>query len=77
MKTLNYRIRLEKEEEGGYTVIVPSLAGCVTFGETVEEAIEMAKEAIEGYIETLMELGRDVPIEGDGFVDIASVETHA
>jgi hypothetical protein len=34
MKTLNYRIRLEKEEQGGYTVIVPALAGCVTFGET-------------------------------------------
>ena len=57
-------------------MIVPSLAGCVTFGETVEEAIEMAREAIEGYIETLMELGRDVPIEDDGFVDIASFETH-
>ena len=42
MKTLNYRIRLEKEEEGGYTVIVPALTGCVTFGETVEEAIDMA-----------------------------------
>lgn len=77
MKTLNYRIRLEKEEEGGYIVIVPALAGCVTFGETVEEAIEMAKEAIEGYIETLMELGKDVPIGDDGFVDIAFVETHA
>ena len=77
MKTLNYRIRLEREEEGGYTVIVPSLAGCVTFGETVEEAIEMAREAIEGYIETLMELGRDVPIEDDGFVDIASFGTRA
>ena len=77
MKTLNYRIRLEKEEEGGYTVIVPALAVCVTFGETVEEAIEMAREAIEGYIETLMELGRDVPIEDDGFVDIASFGTRA
>ena len=77
MKTLNYRIRLEREEEGGYTVIVPALAGCVTFGETVEEAIEMAREAIEGYIETLMELGRDVTTEDDGLVDIASVETHA
>ena len=55
MKTLNYRIRLEKEEEGGYTVIVPDLTGCVTFGGTVEEAIAMAKEAIEGYIETLID----------------------
>ena len=63
MKTLNYRIRLEKEEDGGYTVIVPALTGCVTFGETVEEAIAMAKEAIEGYIETLIDLGKEVPTD--------------
>jgi antitoxin HicB len=77
MKTLNYRIRLEREEEGGYTVIVPALAGCVTFGETVEEAIEMAKEAIEGYIETLMELGKDVPTDNDVLEYTVSVEAHA
>jgi antitoxin HicB len=65
MRTLNYRIRLEKEEEGGYTVIVPALAGCVTFGETVEQAIAMAKEAIEGYIETLIDLGKEVPTDND------------
>ena len=63
MKTLDYRIRLEKEAEGGYTVIVPALTGCVTFGETVEEAIAMAKEAIEGYIETLIDLGKEVPTD--------------
>jgi predicted RNase H-like HicB family nuclease len=61
MQTLNYRIRLIKEEEGGYTVIVPALPGCVTFGETIDEAIAMAREAIEGYIETLKELGKEVP----------------
>jgi antitoxin HicB len=77
MKTLNYRIRLEREDEGGYTVIVPALAGCVTFGETVEEAIEMAKEAIEGYIETLMELGKDVPTDNDVLEYTVSVEDHA
>ncbi len=77
MKTLNYRIRLEREEEGGYTVIVPALAGCVTFGETVGEAIEMAKEAIEGYIETLMQLGKDVPTDNDVLEYTVSVEAHA
>jgi len=45
------------EPEGGYTVIVPSLPGCVTYGETVDEAKRMAKEAIELYIQTLKELG--------------------
>ena len=50
MKVLSYRILLRQEPEGGYTVIVPSLPGCVTYGDTVEEAIEMTKEAIELYI---------------------------
>ncbi|HEX7445709.1 MAG TPA: type II toxin-antitoxin system HicB family antitoxin [Methanothrix sp.] len=77
MKTLNYRIRLEKEEEGGYTVIVPALTGCVTFGETVEEAIAMAKEAIEGYIETLIDLGKEVPTDNDVLEYTVSVVAHA
>ncbi len=41
--------------EGGYTVVVPSLPGCVTYGDTIEESITMAKEAIELYIESLKE----------------------
>ena len=53
MKVLNYRALLRKEPEGGYTVIVPSLPGCVTYGEDIEDAIKMAKEAIELYIESL------------------------
>jgi predicted RNase H-like HicB family nuclease len=51
-----------KEDDGGYTVIVPALPGCVTFGETIDEAIAMAKEAIEGYIETLNEFGKRKPL---------------
>ena len=77
MKTLNFRIRLEKEEEGGYTVIVPALKGCVTFGETVDEAIAMAKEAIEGYIETLIDLGKEVPTDNDVLEYTVSVVAHA
>ncbi len=49
MRHLQYRILLRKEPEGGYTVTVPTLPGCVTFGETVDEAIAMAREAIEIY----------------------------
>lgn len=56
-----YKINLRKEEEGGYTVIVPSLPGCITYGETVDEAIEMAKEAIELYIEELQDRGEYIP----------------
>ena len=56
-----YRIYLRKEEEGGYTVFVPSLPGCITYGETVDEAIDMAKEAIELYIEELQDRGESIP----------------
>ena len=42
---------LEKQEEGGYTVYVPSLKGCVSEGETKEEALQNVKEAIELYLE--------------------------
>jgi antitoxin HicB len=49
MQKLTYRILLRKEPEGGYTVLVPALPGCITYGKTIEEAIKMAKEAIDMY----------------------------
>ena len=63
MRSLNYRILLRKEPEGGYTVTVPTLPGCVTFGETVDEAIAAAREAVELYIEDLQEKGEEIPTE--------------
>ena len=56
-KMLTYKILLTKETEGTYTAIVPALPGCITYGENIEHAIEMAKEAIELYIETLQAKG--------------------
>lgn len=61
MKTLTYRIHMNKEPEGGYTVTVPALPGCITYGENVDEAISMAKEAIALYIESLKEHGEPIP----------------
>ena len=61
MRTLGYRITLRKESEGGYTVQVPALPGCVTCGKTMEEAIEMSRDAITGYVESLIEDGEPVP----------------
>jgi predicted RNase H-like HicB family nuclease len=49
-----YTIILEVDpEEGGYTVTFPALPGCITQGETIEQCIERAREAIAGYIESL------------------------
>lgn len=63
MKTLTYRVLFNEEPEGGFTVSVPSLPGCITYGENLNHALEMAKEAIEGYIELLKEQG--TPINDD------------
>ncbi len=68
---------LRKEPEGGYTVIVPSLPGCVTYGSTIDEAIEMAKEAIELYIESLKRHGEDIPTEKGTLEYNLTVEAHA
>lgn len=56
-----YKIHLHKEEDGGFTVTVPALPGCVTYGENVDEAIDMAKEAIQLYLEELKERGETIP----------------
>lgn len=56
-----YKLHLSKEEEGGYTVLVPALPGCITYGEDIEGAISMAKEAISLYIEELKSRGDLTP----------------
>jgi antitoxin HicB len=61
MEVLSYRTVLRREPEGGYTVVVPSLPGCVTYGETVDHALTMAKEAIELYVESLQAYGEETP----------------
>ena len=48
---MRLRIILEPSEEGGYTVIVPSLPGCISEGDTKEEAVANIKEAIALYLE--------------------------
>ena len=52
---------MRREPEGGFTVTVPKLPGCITYGENVDEAIYMAKEAIELYVGALQERGEAVP----------------
>jgi predicted RNase H-like HicB family nuclease len=59
----SYRLLLNPEPEGGYTVTVPALSGCVTYGDTIDEAISMAKEAIELYIESLVAHHEPIPDE--------------
>jgi predicted RNase H-like HicB family nuclease len=63
MKQYTYTIHIEPAEEGGYVVTVPALPGCVTQGETYQEAITMAQEVIEGFVEALAKAGQPIPVE--------------
>ncbi|MCY4505879.1 MAG: type II toxin-antitoxin system HicB family antitoxin [Acidobacteria bacterium] len=53
---MRLKIVLEPSDEGGYTVYVPGLPGCISEGDTADDAIANIREAIELYIE---------PVEGD------------
>jgi len=48
---MRFKVVLEPSDEGGYTVHVPSLPGCISEGKTVEEALRNIREAIELYLE--------------------------
>ena len=61
--TLQYTIIIQADEEGGYVAFAPSLPGCITQGETLEEARENIKDAIEGYLSVLKEDGENIPVE--------------
>lgn len=69
-----FKVVLEWDEEsGGYTVTVPALPGCVTEGDTLEEALRNAEEAITGYLEALKIQGRPIP-EKDAKLFFGEVE---
>ena len=64
-KVLRYNAIFEPAEEGGFVVTVPRLPGLVTEGDTFEEAIEMVKDAIKGYLEVLQENKEEIPEPDD------------
>ena len=59
--TKTFTIRFERADEGGYTVIVPELPGCVTEGDTLAEALEMVKDAIAGWLQVAAQSGDPIP----------------
>jgi predicted RNase H-like HicB family nuclease len=50
-----FKVVLEPSDEGGYTVYVPALPGCISEGDTLEQALQNIREAIELYLEPLQE----------------------
>ncbi len=62
---MQFKILLQKEPEGAYTAFVPRLPGCITYGETINEAIDMAREAIALYIEEMRSHGEGIPDDSE------------
>ena len=58
---MHFPIAIHKDPGSDYGVTVPDLPGCFSAGSTVDEAMLMAREAIELYLDTLIEAGRDLP----------------
>ncbi len=60
---MKYTIIIEKGRESGYVTYAPALKGCVSQGKTKTEALKNIREAIETYVEALLEDGLPVPTE--------------
>jgi len=58
-----YTAEIEPAKEGGYVVSFPALPGCVTQGETYDQAIANAHECLQGFIEAMAKVGRPLPRE--------------
>jgi len=72
-----YTVIVYRAEEGGYWTDVPSLPGVGSQGETVEEALEMTREAIELMIEALTEDGKPIPEDADAIESVSKITIPA
>ena len=64
--------QLQPEPEGGYTVTVPSLPGCISYGETFEKAMEMIKEAMAGWLDVAKKEGVPIPEQFES-IEVATI----
>lgn len=72
-KNYSYSVFYEAAPEGGYVAFVPTLPGCHTQGETLEEAERNVKEAIEAYLESIRAHGERIPEELKSFQGVVNV----
>jgi predicted RNase H-like HicB family nuclease len=72
--TRSYSIVIDPADEGGYVVRVPRLPGCVTEGDTLEEAVAHAREAITAYLLSLRDDGLPFPAADGGTIQLRAVE---
>lgn len=73
MKYLQYNLVFRPEQEGGFTVIVPALPGCITYGKNLEEAKRYAQDAIRGYTASMRKHNERVPTDEKSFISSVQV----
>lgn len=76
MRSHTYTAYFEYFDDGnqnGYSVFVPALPGCVTWGHTLDEARAMAEDAIKAYLESLLKAGEMIPVES---ADISTIHVE-
>ena len=61
MKIMDFKVFLEPDEDGGYVVVCPTLPGCYSQGDSVEEALSNIREAIELCLEDMAKHGEERP----------------
>jgi predicted RNase H-like HicB family nuclease len=70
---VKFTVVLQRENDGGYVVSVPALPGCVSQGDTREEALKNIEEAIELYLEDVKAAGEPIPAEdGREYVEVTT-----
>lgn len=70
---MKYTAVLQRENDGGYVATVPALPGCVSQGDTREEALRNIEEAIDLYLEDVKAAGEPIPVEdGREYVEVSA-----
>ena len=75
--TLHYHTLFRSEPEGGFTVIVPSLPGCISFGKTLKEAKKNIIDAIQGYLISLQKHHEPIPSDQEVFIGVTELPSFS
>lgn len=76
MENRLYRVTITKDEQGGYVADIPTLKHCVSYGESIEEAMQNIQEALEGVLMVMEEEGLPIPDDSKSVEYSISVPTN-
>ena len=75
-ENFRYNIIFRPEPEGGFTVIVPALPGCVSYGKDLKEAKKMITDAIKGYLASLKKHKEPIPTDEESFFTSVEIKRN-